>query len=114
MGVGDPPGMAIAHSTASGMGGMRTAGDLVARMQMSRGMRIKEAKEYVADKLGVSVMDLVDPVIMTEIRQDFNLGLTTPLPGYAKGMEAKFNIANLLGIEINSVNRFGERSKAKI
>jgi len=93
------------------MGGMRTAGDLVARMQMSRGMKINEAKEYVAGKLGISVMDLVDPVIMTEIRQDFNLGLTTPLPGYAKGMEAKFNIADALGIEINSVNKFKERSK---
>jgi dimethylamine--corrinoid protein Co-methyltransferase len=114
VGVGDPPGMAIAHSTASGMGGMRTSGDLVARMQMSRGMRIKEAKEYVADKLGVSVIDLVDPVAMTEIRQDLNLGLTTPLPGYAKGIEAKFNIAHLLGIEINSVNRFRERSNTKI
>ena len=106
--------MAIAHSTASGMGGMRTAGDLVARMQMSRGMRIGEAKEYVAGKLGVSVLDLVDPVIMTEIRQDLNLGLVTPLPGYAKGMEAKFNIAEKLGIEINSVNRFRERSGRSI
>ena len=48
--MGDPAGMAIAHSTASGMGGMRTAGDLVARMQMSRSMKIKEAKEYVASK----------------------------------------------------------------
>ena len=114
MGVGDPPGMAIAHSTASGMGGMRTAGDLVARMQMSRGMRIGEAQEYVAGKLGVSVLDLVDPVIMTEIRQDLNLGLVTPLPGYAKGMEAKFNIAEKLGIEINSVNRFRERSGRSI
>jgi len=114
VGVGDPPGMAIAHSTASGMGGMRTAGDLVARMQMSRGMRINEAKEYVAERLGVSVIDLVDPVIMTEIRQDFNLGLTTPLPNYAKGMEAKFNIADVLGIEINSVNKFKERSKGSV
>lgn len=111
MGVGDPPGMAIAHSTASGMGGMRTAGDLVARMQMTRGMKIGESKEYVAGKLGVSVMDLVDPVLMTEIRQDLNLGLTTPLPNYAKGMEAKFNIADVLGIEINSVAKFKERTK---
>ena len=35
---------------------MRTAGDLVARMQMTRGMRLAKAKEYVA-KLGVSVLD---------------------------------------------------------
>ncbi|MBC8442201.1 MAG: hypothetical protein H8D87_21250, partial [Deltaproteobacteria bacterium] len=31
--------MAITHAQASGMGGMRGAGDLVARMQMSKGMR---------------------------------------------------------------------------
>lgn len=40
--------MCITHSLASGMGGVRTAGDLVARMQMSRNMKINEAKEYVA------------------------------------------------------------------
>ena len=111
--MGDPPGMAIAHSTASGMGGMRTAGDLVARMQMSRGMRIKEAKEYVANKLGVSLLDLSDPVIMSEVREDLNIGTVTPLPGRAKGIEAKFRIAELLGIEINCVNRFRERVGGK-
>ncbi len=47
--MGDPLGMAISHAIASGMGGMRTAGDLVARMQMTRGMRIQEAKAYVAN-----------------------------------------------------------------
>ena len=30
--------------------GMRTAGDLVARMQLNRGMRIDAAKQYVAEK----------------------------------------------------------------
>ena len=53
-----------AHSVASGMGGIRTAGDLVARMQMTRGMRLKEAKAYVAGKLGVAAGDLSDPVVM--------------------------------------------------
>ena len=51
MGVGDPFGMAITHAVASGMGGMRAAGDLVARMQIARGMKIDQAKKYVADKL---------------------------------------------------------------
>ncbi len=50
--------MAISHALASGMGGMRAAGDLVARMQMTRGMKINKAKAYVADKLRVSVSDL--------------------------------------------------------
>jgi hypothetical protein len=31
------------------MGGLRTAGDLVARMQMTRGLRLPQAKKYVAD-----------------------------------------------------------------
>jgi len=37
-------GMAIAHIMASCMGGIRTAGDLVAWMQMTRRMKINEAK----------------------------------------------------------------------
>ena len=107
--MGDPPGMAVTHATASGMGGMRTAGDLVARVQMARGMRIEEAKMYVAEKLGISTLELTDPVVMTEIREDLNIGLVTPLPKRAVGMEAKFRIAEVLGIEINSVNRFKEK-----
>jgi len=92
------------------MGGMRTAGDLVARMQMTRGMRIREAKEYVAKKLSVSVTDLSDPYRMTEIRDELGIGLVTPLPGRPMGMEAKFRIAELLGVEINCVNRFKEKA----
>ena len=102
--------MAIAHAVASGMGGMRTAGDLVARMQMARGMRIEEAKAYVAGKLGISAFELADPVIMSEIREELNIGLVTPLPKRAGGMEAKFRIAELLGIEINSVQCFKQKA----
>jgi len=97
--------MAISHAIASGMGGMRTAGDLVARMQMTRGMKIDEAKKYVADKLSVSVADLTDPVIMTEVREDLDIGSISPLPGCAKGIEAKLRIAEVLGIDINCVRR---------
>ena len=85
---------------------MRAAGDLVARMQMTRGMKIQPAKKYVADKLGVSVSDLTDPVIMTEVRDDLQIGVMTPLPGCAKGIEAKFRIAELLDIDIGCVKRF--------
>jgi dimethylamine---corrinoid protein Co-methyltransferase len=101
VGVGDPLGMAISHAIASGMGGMRAAGDLVARMQMTRGMKIKEAKAYVAEKLGVTVSDLTDPVLMSEVREDLKLGTLHPIPGQPKGIEAKTHIAELLGIDIN-------------
>ena len=103
--MGDPFGMAISHAIASGMGGMRAAGDLVARMQMTHGMKIIEAKAYVADKLSLSVSDLTDPVIMTELREDLDIGTMYPLPGCAKGLEAKIRIAELLDIDINCIRR---------
>jgi dimethylamine--corrinoid protein Co-methyltransferase len=108
--VGDPFAMAITHAHASGMGGMRGAGDLVARMQMSKGMRNEEAKAYVAKKLKVNVEDLTDPVIMNEVRTELGIGVMTPLPGVPKGIEAKFNIAKALDIDINCVKRFLTRT----
>ena len=106
-------GMEASHSLAAGMGGFRTAGDLVARMQMTRRMRLEEAKRYVAERLGCGVRDLSDPVAMETIRLEKGLG-TLPCtsavhPAEAGMMEAKFNIANLLGIPINSVERFKQR-----
>ena len=112
MGVGDPFGMHVAHGIASGMGGIRTAGDLVARMQLNRAMKIDEAKKYVADRLHVSVADLADPIAMTEVREDLNLGRVAIMPVINKGMDAKFRIADVLGIDINSVSLF--RKKAGI
>lgn len=103
MGTGDPAGVAITHAMTSGMGGLRTAGDLVARMQMTRGMKIGDAKKYVAQKLGLSVGDLHDPVIMREVREDHRIGILQSLPGSPKGLEAKRNIAQLLDIELNSL-----------
>ena len=102
--------MAISHGIASGMGGMRTAGDLVARMQMTRGMRIDEAKKYVADRLKIAVSDVSDPIIMSEVREDLRLGRVNIVAGAPKGMDAKFRIADVLGIEINCVNVFKERA----
>jgi len=104
--------MALAHMHASGMGGIRTAGDLVARMQLSRKMRLKEAKEYVADKLKISVDELADEVIMNEIRRDLDIGdVYAGMGEQARGIEAKFRIANLLDIDINSVQRFLKKTK---
>lgn len=99
-------GMAIAHAQASGMGGMRTAGDLVARVQLAKGYRIREAKAYVAEKLGVGVSELVDPVIMSEVRSDMGLGTMMPLANTPKGIECKFNIARVLDIKVNCLETF--------
>lgn len=87
------------------MGGIRTAGDLVARMQMTRKMRIREAKAYVAEKLKVSPTDLSNEHVMREVREELDIGIITSVPGCAKGIEAKARIAELLGIEIASVKR---------
>lgn len=92
------------------MGGIRTAGDLVARMQMSRKMRLTDAKAYVASKLKVSPADLSDENVMREVREELDIGIITSVPGCAKGIEAKARIAELLDIKINCV----ERLKAKM
>jgi dimethylamine--corrinoid protein Co-methyltransferase len=102
-------GMSIAHAVAAGMGGIRTAGDLVARMQMARKMRIQDAKAYVADKLKVSPADLTDVHVMREVREELDLGIITSVPGCAKGIEAKVRIAELLGIDIPSVTRLKKK-----
>ena len=89
-----------------GMGGIRSAGDLVLRMQLARGMRLPEAKAYVAAKLGVTVRDLSDCALLRDVREELDIGYPMPAPGAAKGLEAKFRIARLLDIKINSVERF--------
>jgi len=96
------------------MGGIRTAGDLVARMQLARRMRLGEAKEYVAGKLGVSVADLHDEFRMNELRQELDISTVyAGLGEQSRGIESKFKIARILDIEINSVNRFLRKSGLK-
>ncbi len=97
--------MHMAHLLASSMGGIRAAGDLVARMELKK-MRIGEAKKYVADKLHVSPLDLSDPTLMRQLREELDIGTVTGVPGVAKGIAAKVRIAELLDIEINCVNQF--------
>ncbi len=102
----------MAHMHASGMGGIRTAGDLVARMQLSRKMRLNEAKQYVAEKLKVTVDDLVDEVVMNELRQELDIGdVYAGMGQQSRGIEAKFRIAKLLDLDINSVQRFLNKTK---
>lgn len=103
--------MAVTHEVASGMGGIRTAGDLVARVQMSKAMKIKEAKEYVAKKIGVSVIDLSDSNLMKELREQMDIGHVQVQDKASYGIEAKFNIAKVLDIKINSVENFKRKVK---
>ncbi len=98
--------MPVTHIVTAGMGGMRTAGDLVAWMQMSRRMKLADAKNYVAEKLKVDVMDLVDEDVMYPLRKDLGIGTVTPAAGGPEGILAKCRVADLLEIEINSVQRF--------
>ena len=91
---------------ACGMGGMRTAGDLVAWMQLTRKMKIVEAKRHVAAKLGISTLDLSDETVMREIREKLRIGCVTAISGSPKGVAAKYRISELLDITIPSVNIF--------
>ena len=93
------------QGVVGGMGGIRTAGDLVLRMQLTRGMKLAAAKEYVADKLKISVFDLSDCSVMRDIREELDISYPMPSANAAKGIEAKFRIAEILNIPINSVER---------
>lgn len=94
--------MSIPHYIASGMGGIRTTGDLVARMELSRNMRIDDAKKYVAKRLEMDVFDICDEEIMRERRMKEQIGVVDGAPNAAFGMTAKMNIEKLLDIKINS------------
>lgn len=99
-------GMHISHIMASCMGGIRTAGDLVAWMQMTRKMKINAAKAYVAEKLGIDVMELNNEEVMRDLRADLGIGTVTSIAGGPKGIRAKLKIAELLDIPIRSVDLF--------
>ena len=98
--------MHIAHIFASGMGGIRTSGDLVAWMQLIKKMKIAEAKQYVAQKLGVGLEDLVNEEVMRQLREDLGIGVIVSVAGSPKGIRAKLKIAELLDVPINSVDLF--------
>lgn len=91
---------------------MRTAGDLVGWMQIIRGMKINEAKRYVAEKLGIDIIDLGNEEVMRALREDLGIGTVTSVAGSPKGIRAKIKIAELLDIRINSVDLFLSQVKS--
>ena len=103
--------MDLPHFLTSGMGGIRSAGDLVARMEFGKNMRIKDAKEYVAKKLGIDVIEIADEFVMRDLREELGIGVVTGVPGATRGIAAKMNIENLLDIKINSCEKFRQKTR---
>lgn len=81
------------------------------RMQLLKGMKINDAKKYVAEKLGVTLEQLCDSTFMVEYRKDKGIGIQMPYADAVSGMESKIRIARLLNIPINSVNKFMEKAQ---
>ncbi len=88
------------------MGGVRTAGDLVAWMQLTNRMKIDQAKDYVAARLNLKREDLTDETVMAKVRYEKGIGSVIPGHDEYTGMAAKCKIAELLNISINSVNLY--------
>ena len=101
--------MAVTHESCAGMGGIRGAGDLVFRMEL-QGYKINDAKKYVAEKLNCPVEYLADCAEMKDIRESLNISTTQPRPNAAVGIQAKFRIAEILGIPVNSVDLFKKQA----
>ena len=111
MGVGDVAGTDLPYRLLFGMGGLRTAGDLVARAQMSRKLKLVDAKNYVAQKLGTDLETMTDECAMKELREKLDIGGALSSVGHAKGMAAKARIGSLCDFEIECVTRFFEKMK---
>ena len=75
-------------------------------MEYDKSMKVDKAKEYVAKKLGISTLEIADECIMRELREELGIGVITAVPGAPRGIAAKMNIETLLGIKINSCEKF--------
>jgi len=94
------------------MGGIRTAGDLVAWMQLTRRMKIEQAKAYVAQKLNLTTADLTDETTMAKVRNEKGIGSVIPDHVEYTGIAAKSKIAKLLDITIHSVDLYEKHLKS--
>lgn len=82
-------------------------------MQLTKKMKLAEAKQYVAGKLGIGLRDLVNEEVMRQLREDLGIGTTTSVAGSPKGIRAKLRVAELLGIPINSVELFKSQIESR-
>ena len=78
----------------------------MAWMQLIKKMKLAEAKQYVAEKLKVGVADLINEELIRQLREDLGIGLITSVAGSPKGIRAKLKIAELLDVQINSVEMY--------
>ncbi len=80
----------------------------------SRGMRLTQAKEYVAGRLGVEPATLSDPIAMADVRAELGLGrivtFEATYPDEPNAIEAKFNISALPDVPINCVDASWKRT----
>ncbi len=93
------------------MGGLRTAGDLVARAQLNKKLKLADAKNYVSRKLGIDLETMTDECAMKELREKLDIGGALSSVGRAKGLAAKVRIAALCDFKIACVTRFKEKTK---
>jgi dimethylamine--corrinoid protein Co-methyltransferase len=93
------------------MGGLRTAGDLVARAQMGKKLKIEDAKKYVTKKLGIDLETMTDECAMKELREKLDIGSALSTVGHSKGIAAKARIATLCDFEIDCAKKFFEKTK---
>ena len=93
------------------MGGMRTTGDLVCRMQFAKNMKIDAAKKYVADKLEIDPFQLTEENFIRDIREREGLGIVTGQPNSPKGLAAKMNIEKVLDLKISTCEHYRNQLK---
>ena len=86
----------------------------MAWMQLTRRLKIDEAKQYVAAKLGISVLDLSNEEVMQQIREELDIGIISGPADATKGVAARARIAELLDISIHSVNVFKAKLNAPL
>jgi dimethylamine--corrinoid protein Co-methyltransferase len=58
-------------------------------------------------------VDLADEFVMRDLREELGIGVVTGVPGAPRGIAAKMNIEDLLGIKINSCNIFREKTQKR-
>ncbi len=80
------------------------------RLMLDKKMKLGAAKKYVCDKLGITLDQLCDSTFMLEFRRDKGYGVVMPYHNDIYGLEAKARIADVLGLTINSIEKFKEKS----